>query len=539
MGALHTERPGSIGNRNRITLIEVAKLLNPMKKLINKAFHQFYRLRYPRIRHFMDNPLQTQQEVLRELIQLSRHTEWGRRYGYKSIRKQDVFAERVPIQDYESLKPYINRMMHGEKDVLWGGRVRWFSKSSGTTNDKSKFIPVSPQNLKKCHIRGTWDTMNLYYHNRPNARQFECKSLLMGGSLENFAPYPKSQIGDVSAVMIKHMPFIARPFFTPDFNTALMSEWEAKIERIAQIASQERDMVMIGGVPSWTIVLFRRILEITGKQHMLEVWPNLEVYIHGGVGFDPYRKQFQQFLPTDQIDYMEIYNASEGYFAEQDDLARDDLLLLLDNGMYFEFLPSEEWDKENPQAISLEQVEKDKNYALVVSTNGGLWRYLPGDTVCFSSIQPYRIKITGRTSQFVNAFGEEVMVANTDKALFETCRQTNASVLEYTVAPVYITKTGKGGHEWLIEFDKTPQSIKTFSRLLDKNLQRINSDYEAKRYKNMALKQLKLQTVPRGTFHQWLKSKGKYGGQNKVPRLANHRKYLEEILKLLEKDYSL
>ncbi|HHH50036.1 MAG TPA: GH3 auxin-responsive promoter family protein, partial [Saprospiraceae bacterium] len=339
--------------------------------------------------------------------------------------------------------------------------------------------------------------------------------------------------------MIQNIPAVGRPFFTPDIETALMSEWEAKIDRIAQITSREKDVVMIGGVPTWTVVLFRRILEITGKSNILEVWPNFETYTHGGVGFEPYRKQFAEFLPSDQVSYMEVYNASEGFFAIQNDLDEDGMLLLLNNGMYFEFIPAEEWHKEEPLAIPLSEVEIGKNYALVVSTNSGLWRYSPGDTVSFTSTRPYKIKITGRTEQFVNAFGEELMISNTDKALAITCRQLNAAVADYTVAPIYFSKSGKGGHEWLVEFDRLPKDLEKFAKVLDKNIQQINSDYEAKRYKSMALKQLKLQPVPKGTFHRWLKSKGKYGGQHKVPRLANDRKYLDDILNFLEKDYTL
>ena len=501
-----------------------------MKSLINNIFRAYYQYRYRRIDRFMEHPHRIQAGVLSQLIQSTKHTEWGKKHNFSTIRNQKDFAAQVPVQDYDSLKPYITRMMHGEKDVLWSGRVKWFSKSSGTTSDKSKFIPVSARNLKKCHIRGTWDTMNLFYHNRPDARQFECKSLLMGGSIENFEPYPSTKFGDVSAIMIDQMPAVGRPFFTPDFETALMPKFDEKLERMAQIVSQEKDMVMIGGVPTWTIVLFDRILEITGKQHILEVWPNLQVYIHGGVSFEPYREQFQKYLPSPDVSYMEIYNASEGYFAVQNDLQSDDMLLLLDNGIYYEFLPPEEWDKEAPQAIPLSEVEVGKNYAMVISTNSGLWRYVPGDTVKFTSTFPYKIKITGRTQQFVNAFGEEVMVSNTDKALSKTCQQTGAIASEYTVGPIYLTKNGKGGHEWLIEFEKEPHNMHRFSRLLDKNLQEINSDYEAKRFKDMALESLTLHSLPKGTFHNWLRSKGKFGGQNKVPRLANHRKYIDEIL---------
>lgn len=466
---------------------------------------------------------------------LARQTEWGRKYGFQNLRSPEEFARRVPVQDYEGLKPYIKRMMHGERDVLWPGRVRWFSKSSGTTGDKSKFIPVPGINLRQCHIMGNRDAMALYYHRRPDATVFAHKAMIMGGSLERFSPFPATIFGDVSAIMIEHIPFFARPNLFPDVQTALLADWEEKLERLALAGSRNPEVVMIGGVPTWTVVLFRRILEMTGKAHMLEVWPDFQLYIHGGVSFSPYRRQFQEFFPSGRVDYQEVYNASEGYFAAQDQADPDEgMLLLLQNGMYFEFLPVEEWAKPHPQAIPLWEVEPEKNYALVISTNGGLWRYLPGDTVLFTSVRPYRIRVTGRTKQFVNAFGEEVMVDNTDKALAETCTATNASVAEYTVAPVFLQGAQKGGHEWIVEFDRPPKDLEHFNTLLDTNLQRINSDYEAKRFRNIALQRLRLHAVPRGTFHLWLRAKGKLGGQHKVPRLANHRQYVDEILDLLK-----
>ncbi|TAK35043.1 MAG: GH3 auxin-responsive promoter family protein [Saprospiraceae bacterium] len=510
-----------------------------MRQLANILFRRYLRQRMSRIRRFMAKPHEVQRALLKNLLLTAGDTQWGRRYNYWSIKLPKQFAKRVPVQDYDSLKPFIERMMHGEKDVLWNGRVEYFSKSSGTTNDKSKFIPVSSQNLRQCHIRGSWDTMSCFYGQRPDARQFERRSLLMGGSLGSFEPFPKTIVGDVSAVMISQMPWVARPFFTPDFQTALLPDFEEKIERMVRICSQH-DVVMVGGVPTWTVVLFRKILEYTGKSNLLEVWPNLQGYIHGGVSFTPYREQFRQFLPSDSVSYQEIYNASEGYFALQNDFGSDDLLLLLDNGVYYEFLPMEEWNTERPRAIPLEEVELGKNYAIVISTNAGLWRYTPGDTVTFTSISPYKIKITGRTRQFINVFGEEVMVENTDRALADTCRATGAVVPEYTVAPVYFKGSGKGGHEWLVEFERVPpgpgssgQALAAFSRQLDLNLQRINSDYEAKRFRNMALAPLRLHSLPPGTFHNWMKKRGKFGGQNKVPRLSNERRYVEEVLAFL------
>lgn len=501
-----------------------------MRKWVNAGFRFYYAQRYRIMQRFMRHPHQVQANVFRDLLEAARHTEYGRAHGFADIRSQADFARQVPLSDYEDLKPYIQRMMHGEKDVLWHGQVRWFSKSSGTTSDKSKFIPVSAQNLKRCHIRGTWDTMCLYYHNRPDARQFELKSLVMGGSLQSFEPYPKTMFGDVSAIMIRRMPWVGKPFYTPDFETALLDDWEIKLERMAQIIAREKNIVMIGGVPTWTVMLLRRVLDITGKTNMLEVWPHFQVYIHGGVSFLPYREQFKRFFPSDTVDYQEIYNASEGYFAAQDDLQQDGMLLLLNNGMYFEFIPMTEWDQEDPTVVPLSEVQTGKNYAIVISTNSGLWRYMPGDTVTFTSTNPYRIKVTGRTKQFVNAFGEEVMVENTDRALAQACARTGARVSEYTVAPIYFQEGHRGGHEWLIEFDQLPPDLEVFAEVLDTALQHINSDYEAKRYKSIALQRLQLHALPEGTFAAWMRSRGKFGGQHKVPRLANHRKYVRDIL---------
>ena len=351
------------------------------------------------------------------LIKSAQFTEWGRKFDYKSIRSEEDFANRVPIQDYESLKPFIERMMFGEKDVLWHGETRWFSKSSGTTSAKSKYIPVSNQNLQQCHIKGTWDTMSIIYNQLPNAKQFQLKTLLMGGALETVEGNPRAQFGDVSAIMIQHMPQIARPFFTPDFTTALHPNFEEKLDIMTKMLSEEKDMVMIGGVPTWLIVLFRKILEHTGKQNMLEIWPNLQVYTHGGVSFEPYREQFKNFFPSDEINYFEIYNASEGFFAMQHDIYDKDMLLLMDSGVYYEFLPQSEWYKEDKKALPLKDVVVGENYAMVISTSSGLWRYITGDTIIFTSTYPYKIKITGRINQFVNAFGEEVIVENTIEAL--------------------------------------------------------------------------------------------------------------------------
>ncbi|MCC6463074.1 MAG: GH3 auxin-responsive promoter family protein [Saprospiraceae bacterium] len=502
-----------------------------MKWLVNATVKQYLRLRMQRIERYMYQPEATQERWFFKLLDSARHTEFGRRYQFESIRSIDDYTRRVPVHDYESLKGDIARMMRGERDVLWAGEVNWYSKSSGTTSDKSKYIPVPRTNLVHGHIAGSWDSVALLYHHKPDLEIFRRRNLIMPGSFERLADYPKTRVGDVSSILTYHMPAIGRMFYTPDFDTALMPSFEEKIKRIAELVSRTDDVVMFGGVPTWILVLFRLILEKTGKQNMLEVWPHLQAYMHGGVGFEPYRQTFRELIPSDSFVYQEIYNASEGYFGAQCDMDRDDMLLLADNGVFYEFIPFEEWDKEHPRTVLLSDVELGKDYAVLISSNNGLWRYLPGDTVVFTRRYPFCFRISGRTKQFINAFGEEVMVGDTDKALAETCRQLGVLVSEYTAAPLYFAnERSKGGHEWVVEFEKAPSDLERFNRMLDETLQRINSDYEAKRYRGLALDQLRLHPVPPGTFQRWMKARGKFGSQNKVPRLANHRQFVEEVL---------
>lgn len=505
----------------------------PVRNAFNKMVSSYLEMRYQRILDYMENPISTQKRVFDYLIYMGKDTEFGELYNFESIQNRKEFAQRVPLHEYDDLKKYISIMMYGEEDILWPGQVKWFSKSSGTTSDKSKFIPVSRESLRKSHIKGSWDVVTLLYHDKPESRIFADKSLVMGGSVTPFDAHPSTMFGDISGIMLENMPSIGRPFYSPDFETALMSDWEKKIERMAHICMHE-NISMFGGVPTWTIVLFRRMLEISGKANMLEIWPNVQVYVHGGVGFGPYKKYFKELLPSDSFSYLEVYNASEGYFAIQNDLKSDDLLLLLDNGAYYEFLPMDSYGQSDAETLLLEEVELDRNYALVISTNSGLWRYMTGDTIKFTSLKPFKIKITGRTKHFINVFGEEVMVSNTDRALARTCEDHDAVVSEYTVGPVFFEDEGKGGHEWMVEFAKEPFDLENFALDLDKNLQNVNSDYEAKRYGNMALDPLKLNKMPEGTFVKWMKYKGKLGGQNKVPRLSNTRKYIDEIESFLK-----
>jgi hypothetical protein len=504
-----------------------------IRNIVNSIVKNYLTYHYKRVERIMEQPHALQADWLTHLITTNRYIKFGKEHGFRDIRNYETFARQVPIRDYEGHKPYIERMMLGEKDVLWSGQVKFFAKSSGTTSDKSKFIPISSQNLKKGHIRSSWDSMSIFYHHHPNSQAFKDRTILMGGSLSKYEPFPQTTVGDVSAIMMHHIPIIGRPFVAPDLGTAMLPNFEEKLERMADLLPKE-NLVLLGGVPTWTVVLIRKILERTGKSNLLEVWPQLEGYLHGGVSFEPYREQFKQFIPNDNFIYQEIYNASEGFLAIQNDYSTKDMLLLLDNGIFFEFMPMSEWDKEYPLAIPLEQVKLGEHYAVVITTNAGLWRYMLGDTVVFTSTNPYKIQISGRTKQYINAFGEEVMVANTDKALSMTCKLLNTIVADYSVAPIYFGGTEKGGHEWAIEFEKPPQDIDLFANILDDNLRKINSDYDAKRFKNMAMERLKLHQMPQGTFYNWLKMKGKIGGQYKVPRLSNHRKYLDEILSMAQ-----
>jgi GH3 auxin-responsive promoter len=507
-----------------------------MKWLVNEVMKVTLKMQIQRVERYMQDPGAAQAEWFENLLFAARNTEFGRKYGFADIKNSEQFAARVPVHDYDALKDQIQRMMHGERDVLWPGEINWYSKSSGTTSDKSKFIPIPPSNLEQCHIAGSWDALALLYNHRNDLEIFRRRNLLMPGSFTALDSYPQTHFGDVSAVLTQHMPFIARWFYTPDFETALLPNFEDKIRKVADTCSQQDDIVMFGGVPTWLIVLFRMILERTGKQNMLEVWPHLQAYLHGGVGFAPYRQTFKEFIPDERFVYQEIYNASEGFFGAQCDFDRDDMLMLADNGVFYEFVPMEEWEKQHPRTVLLEDVEIGKNYALLISSNNGLWRYQPGDTIIFTRKYPHCFRISGRTKQFINTFGEEVMVGDTDKALALACADTDSIVEDYTAGPVYFdnSRSGRGGHEWIVEFRKPPADLDHFEALLDQHLQKINSDYEAKRYKNMALAPLRLRSVPRETFLRWMRERGRVSSQAKVPRLANHRDYLDGIIALLE-----
>jgi hypothetical protein len=482
---------------------------------------------------FMEYPGEVQEETLFYLLDTAKNTVWGKKFDYKSIDSIQTFQERVPLQTYEDVSPYIDLLRQGEQDLLWPGTIKWFAKSSGTTGSKSKFIPVSQEALEDCHFRGGKDLMAFYTRNYPDTRIFSGKALTLGGShqMNNFSN--KSLYGDLSAILIQNIPFWAQFLRVPELEIALLDQWDIKLKEITRTTIHE-NVTNLAGVPSWNLVLIRYILEHTGKNNLLEIWPNLELFIHGGVSFEPYRSQFEELIPSPHMHYMETYNASEGFFGIQDDPSRKDMLLMLDYGIFYEFIPMQHFWEEAPPVLTIDRVRKNENYALVISTNGGLWRYIIGDTIKFTSKKPYRFVITGRTKHFLNAFGEEVIIDNAEKALQAACNQTGAVINEYTVAPVYMEAKQKARHEWCIEFKKKPSDIDFFISALDHGLMAVNSDYEAKRFKNITLDKPLVHTVKKGTFLKWFRQHKKTGGQNKIPRLSNERTFVEEILKIDE-----
>lgn len=496
-------------------------------KLLSPAISRLARMRLWSIEQWVNDPFTAQHKVWQDLVAAGQYTEFGRLHNFENIRLLDDFKATVPVSDYEDLKPYIQRMMDGEDNILWNSPIRWFAKSSGTTSDKSKFIPISDESLTDGHFQASKDVLTLYYTRHPESDLLTGKALVLGGSHQVNMVNDDIQFGDLSAVVLQNSPFWANWIRTPDLSIALMDEWESKIEKLAQTTILE-NVTSMAGVPTWTLVLLKRILQITGKSTIKEVWPQLELYMHGGVSFVPYRDQFEKIIGK-PIHYLENYNASEGFFAAQDDLEQEGMLLMAEHGTFYEFMPLTEIVKKHPHTLTLKEVETGINYALIISTNGGLWRYILGDTIQFISVKPFRLKVSGRIKHYINAFGEEVMVDNTDKAICIACQKTGATVNDYTAAPVYFSDDTNGAHEWLVEFEKAPGNLEQFIFELDTALKMANSDYEAKRYKDMALRMPVLHKIEKGIFNTWLKAKGKLGGQHKIPRLSNDRKLLEEI----------
>ncbi|WP_330443690.1 GH3 auxin-responsive promoter family protein [Flavobacterium sp. C4GT6] len=495
--------------------------------IINSVASWILKKRIHQIELFLKYPNEVQEELLHNLIRWAENTSFGKKYDFSSIRNYSTFAERIPISTYEDLEPLIEQTRRGEQNVIWPTQIKWFAKSSGTTNAKSKFIPVSPEALEDCHYKAAKDLLCLYLNNNEDAQLFTGKSLRLGGSKQLYEDN-NTFFGDLSAILIENMPMWAEFSSTPSNKVSLMSEWESKLSAIVKETTNE-NVTSFAGVPSWMLVLMNRILEETGKGNLHEIWPNVEVYFHGGVSFEPYRDQYKKILPKSDFKYYEIYNASEGFFAIQDSNDSDELLLMLDYGIFYEFIPMDSFGKPNQKAVRLADVELNRNYAVLITTNSGLWRYLIGDTVRFTSLNPYRIKITGRTKHHINVFGEELMVENTDRAIAKACNITGADVVDYTVAPIFMDGKEKGAHEWIIEFGKHPEDVEAFRKYLDEALQSLNSDYEAKRYNNMTLNPLVLNVARPKLFYDWLKAQDKLGGQHKIPRLSNERDYLEKL----------
>jgi len=495
--------------------------------IINSIASWVLKQRIHQIELFLKYPNEVQEELLLNLIRRSEGTELGKEKDFESIKNYKTFCERVPVSTYEELEPLIERTRKGEQNVFWAEPIKWFAKSSGTTNAKSKFIPVSESALENCHYKGSKDLLCMYLNNNENSEMFLGKSLRLGGSSQIYENN-KTSFGDLSAILIENMPLWAEFSSTPSNKISLMSEWETKLTAIINETKTE-NVTSFAGVPSWILVLLNRILSETNHTNLFELWPKLEVYFHGGVNFEPYREQYQKILPNTDFKYYEIYNASEGFFAIQDLNYSNDLLLMLDYGIFYEFIPMDTFGTPNQKVIPLSEVELFKNYAVVITTNSGLWRYLIGDTVRFTSLNPYRIRVSGRTKHHINVFGEELMVENTDQAIAKTCSQLNCDVKDYTVAPIFMKNKEKGSHEWMIEFKKAPEDVSLFAKILDETLQSVNSDYEAKRYKNMTLNPLKINVARENLFYDWLKLKDKLGGQHKIPRLSNQRDYLEQL----------
>jgi hypothetical protein len=497
----------------------------------NSIFSWIIKKRIHQIDLFRKYPVEVQTELFSKMMVSAASTEFGKQCRFNGIRSHEAFKNEVPLQEYEQVKPFVDRLMNGEQNLLWPGETKWFAKSSGTTTGRSKFIPVTRDSLMDCHYKGGKDLLALYYHNYPNRKLYNGKHLIIGGSAQINYLSNDSYFGDLSAIIVKNLPWWAEIRRTPSKEIALMSEWEEKIERMA-LSTIEQDVYILAGVPSWTMVLANKILEITGKENLKEVWPNLELFMHGGVNFDPYREQFQRLIPDPSMNYVETYNASEGFFGIQDTLARE-MLLMLDYGIYYEFIPMTSFKgTASKDVFDIEQVEVGVNYALIITTNAGLWRYITGDTVEFTSVHPYRFKITGRTKSFINAFGEEVIVENAEKAIAYAAEKTDAVIREYTACPIYLSGLDRGAHEWAIEFVHQPNDAERFHYLLDEKLRELNSDYDAKRYKDMVLQAPVVRYLSEGSFDTWLKSIGKLGGQHKVPRLSNDRTIMDQVLEL-------
>jgi phenylacetate-coenzyme A ligase PaaK-like adenylate-forming protein len=501
-------------------------------KVLSQAISRLARLRSWQVKNWTNHAIETQHDVLQDLITAGQYTYFGRKYHFSSLSSIKEFKQSVPIHEYEDVFPYISKMLKGDENILWNTPVNWYAKSSGTSGNKSKFIPVSEESLHHNHFKASKDVLTNYYKNFPSSNLLTGKGLVIGGSHQINQINENIQYGDLSAVLMQNAPFWGQWLRTPELSVALLDNWEEKLEKLANSTANE-NVTSIAGVPTWTLLLLKRILEIKNKSTIKEVWPNLELYINGGVSFIPYRDQFEKVIGA-PINYLEIYNASEGFFAGQESPSEDGMTLFTEHGVFYEFMPLEEYGKPNPITVGLNKVALNKNYALVISTTGGLWRYLIGDTISFVSLNPYKIKVTGRVRHYINAFGEELIVENTDRAIAIAAQKTNAIISDYSAAPIYFSENNNGAHQWLIEFIQPPSDLINFNIELDEALKNLNSDYEAKRQHNLALGPPVITPLPKGTFNRWLESNNQMGGQHKIPRLNNERKIIESVLSLIQ-----
>lgn len=506
-----------------------------MIQVINNIFKTHLKKYQEELSTFKTHPLAIQKQVLQQILTSQAGSQIGQHYQFSSIYDYQEYRRRLPVVHYKDIEPFVQKILQGESNILTTSKIKWMAKTAGTTSGKSKYLPVTRENIVECHQKGAWYILSTLYAHREDLQIFAKRNMLFGGGVYGLYPGSSIPVADISAIMIQSIPYFMRPFYIPSVKIATMPDWEEKVERIAQIVSKEDSLTMLGGVPTWNLTLYRRVLELTGADHLLQVWPNIQAYVNGGVSFKPYQKQFREILPKDDILYIEVYNASEGFFAVQTDLNDKGLTLLLNHAMFFEFIPFEAYKNGNYEATDLSEVSVGQDYALVVSTNAGLYRYIVGDVVTFTSTFPFKIKIKGRTQEYINAFGEDLLFHNVEKVLVKVCQQFNAIVKDYTIAPYYVRISEKGRHQWFIEFEKEPADIAAFAKKLDEALQEANSNYQQKRSNDFAITQLEVIPLPPGFFYKWLKRKGKFGGQNKVPKLVNHRRYADDILAQIEK----
>lgn len=505
-----------------------------MLSLVNQVFRSYLSRYQEELEQHYTRPHALQQLQLDHILNDNRETEFGRKYRFTRNMDPAAFAQRVPVHHYDDIGPLLERQLAGEAGVVCTQPFKWIATTSGTSTGKSKLIPLTQEAIRESHNRGGWFALATLYKHYPDIQIFSRKNMLIGGAYKGLHPEYGLPSGDISAVLIQNIPLLVRPFYTPDIKTATLPDYEKKLELIAQAVAYEDSLTMLGGVPTWNLPLYRRILEIRGLDSILDVWPNLQAFIHGGISFEPYRAHFEEIIPRDDFIYLEVYNATEGFFAVRDDDKRDDMLLMLSNQIYYEFIPFPAYrNQDYSAAVPLSEVNTTEQYVMLITTNSGLYRYVMGDLIRFTTLAPYRLKIEGRTQEFINAFGEDLLNSEVERALLAACAEQEARVSNYSIAPAYMQLNKKGRHQWFVEFELPPADIDAFRRTVDKTLQKINYNYGAKRMNDLAVEELELIVLPPGTFREWMRQRGKLGGQHKVPKLANHRQYADALLEFI------